>query len=165
MLKAVGALSIVFAVLIVLGVSLSAVKSVLAVDDPEEFLAGFWVMGAAPLNGWCDARPDASRLVQFDFDAAGGWMVTYNSFDAFMFGPLTVEKTGDATLLLAEAGRKEEVAAPSTLRVLSDDSFEFVPDQDMSAPAILYRCHMPEDEEPERRVEPELAPRPMPDAF
>ncbi|MBO6679457.1 hypothetical protein [Parvibaculum sp.] len=153
-----------FAGLVLLGLlsCLSWAAAQPALDDPEEFLTGFWATGEEPPGGRCDTRPDGASLVQFDFGAAGGRMITYNSFDAFMFGPLTVEKTGEATLLLAESGRTEEVAAPSTLRVLSDDSFEFASDE--AAPVIFHRCDMQVEEyEPSPPHEPELAPRPVPD--
>ena len=89
-------------------------------------------------------------------------MVTYNSFDAFIFGSLTVEKTGKAMLLLSESGRKGAPVETSTLRVLSDDSFELASDE--AAPVTFYRCHMPEEAyEPASPREPELAPRPVPD--
>ncbi|MBO6636146.1 MAG: hypothetical protein JJ937_16645, partial [Parvibaculum sp.] len=52
--------------------------------------------------------------------------------------------------------------APSTLRVLSDDSFEFASDE--AAPVIFHRCDMQVEEyEPSPPHEPELAPRPVPD--
>jgi hypothetical protein len=113
-------------------------------NDPEEFLTGFWTTGEAPRDGQCVRRPNAGSLVQFDFGEAEGRMVTYNSFDAFIFGPITVEKTGEATLLLAEVDPMGSAKAPSTLRVLSNDSFELAASEDVPEPITFNRCRFPE---------------------
>lgn len=138
--RILGIVSFLLAALMTFGVSFSAANSAPLIDNPEDYLAGFWVTGEAPPNGQCAVPQPPDSLVFFDFDEPDDWMIFFSSFRSSIFGPISVEKTGETTLLLVEAGRNGSATQTSRVHVSSNDSFELAPDQAKSTLITFHRC-------------------------